>query len=103
MDLEDGEVHGGTVGGYLFFGGLAPAALHDLMNAAHLLGAARLLDDACEFVAGRLRGLRDPERIRQVLGAPMDVTPARTAEVLARMSWATSPGGGGGDGVHPPA
>lgn len=70
-----------------FFATMPRAELYMLMEAANYLDAPALLDDAAAFVADLIRG-RTPDQIRELFGAPRDMTDDETRARAAELAWA---------------
>lgn len=70
-----------------FFETMPRLELYRVMEAANYLDAGAMLDDACSFVAGLIRG-RTPDEIRDIFLLPRDMTSDEARRKAAEFEWA---------------
>lgn len=88
-ELELGEEGAAAITAWKlgFFEGLGRPDLYELMEAANFLDADALLDDACAYVADLIRGC-SPNKIREILLLPQDLTSEESRKLAAEFAWA---------------
>lgn len=88
-ELEGSEEEPAAVAAWkiTFFESLDRGDLFQLLEAANFLDASVLLDDACAYVADLIRGC-SPNKIREILLLPHDLTSEQSRQLAAEFAWA---------------